>query len=334
MRTTLHHPRRSALIALAAGLAIAATVAATAIASSRHATHRPKPTIVLVHGGWADSSSWNEEITRLQRLGYPAIAPANPLRGLGSDAAYVRSVLHTIKGPIVLVGHSYGGAVISNAAVGVANVKALVYIAAFAPDKGESLGQLVTMNPGTGIWTGDTDRPPLSDRERRHRRRSLPDRARVRDRVRRRRPAQAGRPDVGGAAAVLPGRVRVAVQRPGLEDDPVLVPGRHPGSRDPARHRAVHGGTRARHHQAGQGIARGDDLPSRRDDEPDPRSSARRPVSHGAGRTHRAPCRPQPSSRESPRATMREGMMGREGIEPSTLGLGVQSDEFVRTATN
>jgi len=110
-----------------------------------------KPTIVLVHGGWADSSGWNGEISRLQKLGYPVIAPANPLRGLSSDAAYIRSVLQSINGPIVLVGHSYGGAVISNAAAGVSNVKALVYIAAFAPDTGENLAGLVTKNPGTHI---------------------------------------------------------------------------------------------------------------------------------------------------------------------------------------
>jgi pimeloyl-ACP methyl ester carboxylesterase len=124
-----------------------------------------KPTVVLVHGGWADSSGWNGEISRLQDAGYPVIAPANPLRGLSADAAYVRSVLQTINGPIVLVGHSYGGAVITNAAVGVPNVKALVYIAAFAPDTGESLAQLVTMNPGTRI-TPDAlqERPyPLPD---------------------------------------------------------------------------------------------------------------------------------------------------------------------------
>ena len=107
----------------------------------------PKPTIVFVHGGWADSSGWNQEITNLERRGFTVIAPANPLRDLASDSAYIRSVLQTISGPIVLVGHSYGGAVITNAAVGVPNVKALVYIAAFAPDNGESLAQLVTMNP-------------------------------------------------------------------------------------------------------------------------------------------------------------------------------------------
>ncbi|MDT7537885.1 MAG: hypothetical protein QOI82_1470 [Actinomycetota bacterium] len=116
----------------------------------------PKPTIVLVHGGWADSSGWNDEVTALTKRGYDVIAPANPLRGLASDADYVRSVLKTIAGPIVLVGHSYGGAVISNAAVGVPNVKALVDIAAFAPDEGESLVQLVTKNPGTLIGPDTT----------------------------------------------------------------------------------------------------------------------------------------------------------------------------------
>jgi pimeloyl-ACP methyl ester carboxylesterase len=106
---------------------------------------------VLVHGGWADASGWNSEVTALERLGYPVIAPANPLRGLASDAGYIRSILKTITGPIVLVGHSYGGAVITNAAVGVPNVKALVYIAGFAPNTGESLVHLVTMNPGSEI---------------------------------------------------------------------------------------------------------------------------------------------------------------------------------------
>lgn len=133
--------------------------------SARAAESGTKPTIVLVHGGWADSSGWNAEIAAFQREGYPVIAPANPLRGLSSDAAYLRSVLQTIDGPIVLVGHSYGGAVISNAAVGVPNVEALVYIAAFAPDAGESLAQLVTKYPGTQI-TPDalTERPyPLAD---------------------------------------------------------------------------------------------------------------------------------------------------------------------------
>jgi pimeloyl-ACP methyl ester carboxylesterase len=105
----------------------------------------------LVHGGWDNSSGWNAVIEKLQRSGYPVLAPANPLRGLVSDAAYVSSVLDTIQGAVVLVGHSYGGAVITNAAVGHTNVKALAYIAAFAPEQGESLVQLVTMNSGSEI---------------------------------------------------------------------------------------------------------------------------------------------------------------------------------------
>ncbi len=151
----------AAIVTLGLGLGVTAADAA----SDGRDQQKPKPTIVFVHGGWADSSGWNDEITRLERRGYAVIAPANPLRELASDAAYIRSVLQTISGPIVLVGHSYGGAVITNAAVGVPNVKALVYIAGFAPDRGESLLQLVTMNPGTliGPATLDTRPYPLAD---------------------------------------------------------------------------------------------------------------------------------------------------------------------------
>jgi pimeloyl-ACP methyl ester carboxylesterase len=147
-----NHPRRTLTAIVTAVVVAIAIIAGSALASSHPALGaKAKPTIVLVHGGWADSSGWNSEVTALERLGYPVIAPANPLRGLASDAAYIRSILRTIHGPIVLVGHSYGGAVITNAAVGVPQVKALVYIAGFAPDKGESLVQLVTMNPGSEI---------------------------------------------------------------------------------------------------------------------------------------------------------------------------------------
>src|SRR6202165_2274903 len=145
-------------IAMLLGLALSATAAANA--ADNRDSRGPTPTIVFVHGGWADSSGWDQEITNLERRGFPVIAPANPLRGLASDSAYIRSVLQTISGPIVLVAHSYGGAVITNAAVGVPNVKALVYIAAFAPDKGESLAQLVTMNPGTEIGPATLDQRP------------------------------------------------------------------------------------------------------------------------------------------------------------------------------
>src|SRR5437867_2204995 len=110
----------------------------------------PKPSIVLIHGAWADGSSWSGVIQRLQEQGYTVYVPPNPLRGLTSDSAYIASFLQTISGPIILVGHSYGGAVITNAATGNPNVKALVYIDAFAPDQGESLASLSSVLPPPG----------------------------------------------------------------------------------------------------------------------------------------------------------------------------------------
>ncbi|WP_082119607.1 alpha/beta fold hydrolase [Saccharothrix sp. ST-888] len=101
-----------------------------------------KPTIVLVHGAFADASSWNGVVERLQKNGYRVAAPANPLRGIPQDSTYLASFLESVKGPIVLVGHSYGGEVISQAAVGNDNVKALVYINAIMPDVGESFSSL------------------------------------------------------------------------------------------------------------------------------------------------------------------------------------------------
>ena len=101
-----------------------------------------KPTIVLVHGAWADSSSWSPVIDRLRDARYPVRAIANPLQGLTSDTAYAISYLDTIDGPKVLVGHSYGGAIITNAATAVPGVKSLVYIAGFIPAEGETIGEL------------------------------------------------------------------------------------------------------------------------------------------------------------------------------------------------
>jgi pimeloyl-ACP methyl ester carboxylesterase len=105
---------------------------------------RSRPTIVLVHGDWADASSWAAVIERLQAKGYPVVAPPNLLRGPATDAPYLAGFLRTISGPIVLVAHSYGGFVATNAATGIANVKALVYIDAFIPDEGEILLDLAT----------------------------------------------------------------------------------------------------------------------------------------------------------------------------------------------
>ena len=102
----------------------------------------PSPTVVLVHGAFADASSWSGVIARLQAAGVAVVAPANPLRGIVADSAYLKSVVDQLPGPVLLVGHSYGGATISNAAKGVANVLGLVFVAAFAPDEGESVRAL------------------------------------------------------------------------------------------------------------------------------------------------------------------------------------------------
>ena len=99
-------------------------------------------TVVLVHGAFADASSWTGVIERLQKAGVQVTAPANPLRGISIDSAYIASVLEQIPGPVLAVGHSYGGAVISNAATKAKNVVGLVYVAAFATDEGERLGDV------------------------------------------------------------------------------------------------------------------------------------------------------------------------------------------------
>ena len=101
-----------------------------------------RPTVVLVHGAFADGSSWNGVIERLLAEGVQVTAPPNPLRGISHDSAYIGSLLEQIPGPVVLVGHSYGGAVITNAATDAKNVVGLVYVAAFAPDEGETLGEV------------------------------------------------------------------------------------------------------------------------------------------------------------------------------------------------
>lgn len=101
-------------------------------------------TVVLVHGAFADASSWNGVIERLQAQGVQVTAPANPLRGIAIDSAYTASVFNQISGPVLAVGHSYGGAVISNAATNAKNVVGLVFVAAFAPDEGERLGEVAS----------------------------------------------------------------------------------------------------------------------------------------------------------------------------------------------
>ncbi|MEU0946466.1 alpha/beta hydrolase [Streptomyces canus] len=119
----------------------------TAAGADKHA----KPTVVLEHGAFADGSSWNGVISRLRADGYPVIAAANPLRGPASDATALRAVLEHVKGPKIVVGHSYGGNVISEAATNDPDVKALVYVAAFLPAPGESALELTNKYPGSTL---------------------------------------------------------------------------------------------------------------------------------------------------------------------------------------
>jgi pimeloyl-ACP methyl ester carboxylesterase len=118
------------------------TSSAAAGAPAAPPSNGVKPTVVLVHGAWADTSSWDGEVSALQKQGYDVRAIANPLENLTTDAEAVSSFLKSVNGPIVLVGHSYGGSVITNAAAGNPNVKALVYVDAAAPDVGETNGSL------------------------------------------------------------------------------------------------------------------------------------------------------------------------------------------------
>ncbi|MBX4896629.1 alpha/beta fold hydrolase [Rhizobium bangladeshense] len=126
----------------------AAVALAGALFSGAAVAQPAKPTVVLVHGAFADSSSWNGVVEILRKDGFPVVAAANPLRSVANDAAYVSDVVGSIAGPVVLVGHSYGGQVISTAANGHDNVKSLVYVAAFAPEAGESVADLAGKFPG------------------------------------------------------------------------------------------------------------------------------------------------------------------------------------------
>lgn len=134
-------------IALALGLSFTAAAASPAMAAPGKVA-AVKPTVILVHGAFADAGSWNGVAARLRADGYSVIGAANPLRSVKGDAAVVSSIVKSVKGPVVLVGHSYGGAVISTAANDNPNVKSLVYVAAFAPDQGETALELSGRFPG------------------------------------------------------------------------------------------------------------------------------------------------------------------------------------------
>jgi pimeloyl-ACP methyl ester carboxylesterase len=138
-------------------LALAAAAATTSLVSPAVAAQ--KPTVVLVHGAFADSTSWDGVVKALTSDGYTVISAANPLRSLSGDAAFVSDIVKSVNGPVVLVGHSYGGEVISNAVGQSTNVKALVYVAAFAPDAGESGISLSGKFPGGTL--GQALAPPV-----------------------------------------------------------------------------------------------------------------------------------------------------------------------------
>jgi pimeloyl-ACP methyl ester carboxylesterase len=151
-----HRRSRLALVLLAVAVVVAATLAVTtsrpgvaraATTAAVASNSGPKPTIVLVHGAWADSSSWDAVTGLLQRDGYTVDVPPNPLRSVQEDSAYLRDFLSTISGPIVLVGHSYGSFVVTNAATGDKQVKALVDVDGYLPAEGETLGGLNSKSP-------------------------------------------------------------------------------------------------------------------------------------------------------------------------------------------
>lgn len=187
--------------------------------------NRSQPTVVLVHGAFAESASWNGVIRQVQDQGYTAIAAANPLRSLSDDAEFVAGILGSIDGPIVLVGHSYGGSVISNAALGNENVEALVFVAAFAPEEGESIGELPREHPRRNPG----DRPAFGWHHR-----PLHSSGGVPRAVRRRRAGRAGRAHGRDPASAQGRRAQRGLGAACVEGDTVVVPSPGPGQEHPA----------------------------------------------------------------------------------------------------
>ena len=240
---------RGIIAGLGVILALAVSLTASAFAASGNTQSSgtgtgSKPTVVLVHGGWDNSTGWNAVVAKLQERGYDVIAPANPLRDLASDSAYISSVLDTIEGSIVLVGHSYGGAVITNAAEGHDNVEALVFIAAFAPDEGESLFQLVTMNPGSEIGPATLVARPYPLPGGAVWDRPVPHTGGHENGLRGGPSSKHHRSHVRHAAAVLRGSLREPLRGASVGVHPVVVPGRESGPRHPAGDATIHGRAR------------------------------------------------------------------------------------------
>jgi pimeloyl-ACP methyl ester carboxylesterase len=185
-----------------------------------------KPTIVLVHGAFADGSSWDGVIERLQRQGYSVEAPAIALRGVGADSAYLESVVKQIDGPVLLVGHSYGGALISNAATKVDNVIGLVFVAAFAPDTDEILGDVAAESKDSILMTAQVQRTYPTGKDGETAPEFLIDPAKLRESIRRRHPGGAHK---GHGRHPAPGcgrRVHRSIGTPSVEKLAVMGRGR------------------------------------------------------------------------------------------------------------
>ena len=157
------HARTSRLMLVAALAAAFSVSSLPASAATDASTAAGKPTVVLVHGAFAESASWDGVSSRLLAKGYPVVAVANPLRGVQNDARYVATVVDSIPGRVVLVGHSYGGSVISNVTAAKGNIKALVFVAAFAPEAGESAEALSGKLPGSTLGPTLAAAGPLPD---------------------------------------------------------------------------------------------------------------------------------------------------------------------------
>ena len=214
-----------------------------------------RPTIVIVHGAWADATGFDAEIRALQREGFRAIGFANPLRDLAGDSTYLAEFLRTLTGPIVLVGHSYGGNVISMAATGNDQVKALVYLNGWMCDEGESQQELLERFEGSLV--GPSIRPvPFTSADGGEGADLFLDPEAFREAFAA--DVDQATADVMAAAAAAVRRCRVrrrAVGPAGVEDAAVLVPARHGGQGDPAGAPAVHGRARERDDRGGAGLA-------------------------------------------------------------------------------
>ena len=243
-------------------LAGVALLAAALFTSSAAAQSAPagKPTIVLVHGAFAESASWNPVITKLLGDGYNVIAVANPLRGVQSDAAYLSAVVSAIPGPVVLVGHSYGGEVISGVSDPAGKVRALVFVSGLAPDIGESAEYDRRAFSRGHARTGYRSARPAT----RWRQRPLHSPGQISRTVRCRSPGQRCGRDGGDAAPGDRRRFRRACHYRSVEDHPVLVHLRLAGPEYHARRPRFHGKARPRQRSSGDSgfLARRDAFPS------------------------------------------------------------------------